>query len=114
MAIARKAFVWGLFAAGGTLVALVFPVIIGLFFLLSAGYTPRNLEFEPLHSALQHWALALGFFVVLVLAAWHAAHRLRILVQDLGLRADRAVALVAYTLAGLFTLLTAFTLYLLQ
>ncbi|MGZ9103908.1 MAG: hypothetical protein ACXW3Y_13700 [Rhodoplanes sp.] len=37
---------------------------------------------------------------------WHAAHRLRSCAHDFGIRADTAVAVVLYALAGLGTLLT--------
>jgi fumarate reductase subunit D len=37
---------------------------------------------------------------------WHAAHRLRVTVHDFGVRADKQVAIVVYSLAGLGTLLT--------
>ena len=106
MAIARKAFVWGLFAAGGTFVAMLFPVLILVFVLVSAGMAPDGLEYMQLKSALGQWPISLALFVVLVCAAWHAAHRLRIVMHDLGIRSDKRIATVVYLLAGLYSVLT--------
>ena len=114
MAIVRKAFVWGLFAAGGTLAAMLFPVLILLFVLVSAGFIPQGLEYSQMKAALGQWPLALGLFAVLVFGAWHAAHRARIFLHDLGIRSDGWVALFAYALAGLFTAFIAVALYMLQ
>jgi len=111
MAIARKAFVWGLFAAGGTLAAMLFPVLILVFVLVSAGMVPDGLEYVQLKSALGQWLIAMALFVVLVCAAWHAAHRLRIVMHDLGIRSDKRIATAAYLLAGLYSVLTAGALY---
>lgn len=113
MAIARKAFVWGLFAAGGTLAAMLFPVLILVFVLVSAGLVPDGLEYHQLKSALGQWPVALALFMVLLCAAWHAAHRLRIVMHDLGLRSDKRVARLAYSLASLYSVLTAGAFYLL-
>lgn len=113
MAIAGKAFVWALFAAGGTLVAMLFPAIILVFVLLSAGFIPEGLEYRQMKFAFGLWPVALVFFLVLVFAAWHAAHRLRIVMHDLGLRSDKRVAMVAYSLAGLYSVLTAGAFYML-
>jgi fumarate reductase subunit D len=113
MAIARKAFVWGLFAAGGTLAAMLFPVLILVFALVSAGLVPVGLEYQQLKSTLGQWPVALVLLGVLVCAAWHAAHRLRIVMHDLGLRSDKPVATAAYLLAGLYSVLTAGAFYLL-
>lgn len=41
MAIANKALVWSLFAAGGTLTAFLFPVLIFLFLAVSLGWVRR-------------------------------------------------------------------------
>lgn len=113
MAIADKAFVWALFAAGGTLAAMLFPAVILLFVLLSAGFIPDGLEYRQLKYGLGLWPVALVFFAALVFPAWHAAHRLRIVMHDLGLRSDKWVAAAAYSLAGLYSVMTAAAFYIL-
>lgn len=107
MAIANKAFVWALFAAGGTLTALLFPALIALFLLVSLGRVPAGLEFEPLHAFLSGWPGRIFLVVLVALPAWHAAHRLRVLAHDFGIRADRGVAMLVYALAGVATVLAA-------
>jgi fumarate reductase subunit D len=107
MAIANKAFVWALFAAGGTLTALLFPALIALFLLVSLGRVPTGLEFTPIHAFAASGFGQVVLFVVVALSAWHAAHRLRVLAHDFGLRADRGVAMVVYALAGVATVLAA-------
>jgi len=107
MSIANKAFVWLLFAAGGTLTALLFPVLIALFLLVSAGVVPSGLEYEAMHGFASSIIGRTALFVVVSLSAWHAAHRMRVLAHDLGIRADRAVAWTVYSLAAIATVTAA-------
>ncbi len=106
MAIAKKALVWGLFAAGGTLTSFVFPALIVLFLLLALGMTPDGLQFEPLRAFAGSWYGKLVLFGVLFLALWHAAHRARVMLHDFGIRADGLVAAILYLLAAAGTVLT--------
>jgi len=46
MTIAKKSVVWGLFAAGGTISAFVFPVLIALFLMVALGKVPTGLQYE--------------------------------------------------------------------
>jgi fumarate reductase subunit D len=108
MTIAKKAVVWGLFAAGGTLTSFVFPALIVLFLLLAMGIIPTGLQFDQLHVFASSWLGKLCLFVVLFLSLWHAAHRLRVVVHDFGVRQDKLVARAVYTVAALGTVLTAF------
>ena len=103
MAVANKAFVWLLFAAGGTLTALLFPVVIALFLLLSMGQVPSNLDYGTMHAFASSWIGRLAFFTVISLSAWHAAHRMRSLTHDLGIRSDKPIAILVYTLAAAAT-----------
>lgn len=107
MAIANKALVWGLFAAGGTLTAFVFPALIFLFLLISFGYVPDGLQYEPIHTFFASWPFKLVLFGVLFLSLWHAAHRLRSVAHDFGIRNDVLVARIAYSIASIGTLLAA-------
>jgi len=111
MAIAKKAVVWGLFAAGGTLTAFVYPVLIALFLLIATGNVPDGLEYAKFHSFAASFIGKLGLFIVLFLSLWHAAHRLRVVAHDFGIRKDKLVANAVYLVAAIATVLTAFYLF---
>lgn len=111
MAIAKKAIVWGLFAAGGTLSSFVFPALILLFLLLASGHTPIGLDYEQARSFAAGWMGKISLFVVISLSLWHAAHRLRVVFHDFGVRRDQMVAKTVYVIAAVGTLLAAFYLY---
>jgi len=108
MAIAKKAIVWGLFAAGGTLTAFVFPALIALFLFTAMGDVPTNLQFDQIHAFASSWLGKAGLFIVLFLSVWHAAHRLRVVAHDFGIRMDAMVANALYGLAAIATVLTAY------
>ncbi len=108
MAIAKKAVVWGLFAAGGTLTAFVFPALIAIFLLVATGYVPDGLQFDQIHSFAASWVGKACLFVVLFLSVWHAAHRLRVVAHDFGIRKDALVANAVYSVALICTVLAAF------
>ena len=108
MAIAKKAIVWGLFAAGGTLTAFIFPALIALFLLIATGNVPEGLQFEQIHTFASSWLGKASLFIVLFLSVWHAAHRLRVVAHDFGIRKDALIANVVYTIATIGTVLTAF------
>ena len=108
MAVAKKAIVWGLFAAGGTLTAFVYPALIALFLLVATGNVPDGLQFEQIHNFLASWLGKACLFVVLFLSVWHAAHRLRVVAHDFGIRKDTLIANAVYTVAAICTVLAAF------
>ena len=98
---------WGLFAAGGTVTAFVTPVMIfvtGLAVPLGI-LSPEVLAYERVHAFVANWLVKIGLFGVLFLSLWHAAHRMRITIHELGVRMDGLVASVLYGLAALLTLL---------
>ena len=111
MSIARKSVVWGLFAAGGTISAFLFPAVIALFLLVALGRVPDGLEFEPLYAFAGHWVGKISLFLVISLSLWHSAHRLRVVFHDFGVRRDKAVANAVYLVAAAGTVMTAFYLY---
>ena len=111
MSIAKKSVVWGLFAAGGTISAFVFPAMITMFLLIALGKTPAGLQFENIHAFATNWLGKLGLFVVISLSLWHAAHRLRVVFHDFGVRLDKVVANAVYLVALIGTVMTAFYLY---
>lgn len=108
MAIAKKAFIWGLFAAGGTVAAFIFPALIVLFLLIAMGNVPDGLQFEQFHAFAASWLGKACLFGVLFLSLWHAAHRLRVVAHDFGIRKDTLVANVVYTIAAIGSVLTAY------
>jgi fumarate reductase subunit D len=106
MAISHKAPFWFLFAAGGTVVAFVLPIMIFMTGLAPAlGIFSDALSYDGMHSFVEGWFVKLVLFGIITLAAWHAAHRLRVVAHDFGIRADSTVAAVVYGLAALATLL---------
>ena len=111
MSIAKKAVVWGLFAAGGTISAFLFPALIGLFLLVAIDKVPPGLEFGSISSFASHWIGKSVLFLVIFLSLWHAAHRLRVVFHDFGVRKDKAVANAVYLVAAFGTVVTAFYLY---
>lgn len=111
MAIAKKAVVWGLFAAGGTVAAFLFPALIALFLLVAAGKTPPGLQYESLYGFVSSLPGKIILFIVISLALWHAAHRLRVVFHDFGVRMDKTVARAVYLVAAIGTVMTAFYLY---
>jgi len=103
----NKPVVWGLFAAGGTLTAFFTPVLVVLTLLAAEGHTPELLTYDRLHALAAHWAGKAALFAIVFLSLWHAAHRLRITLHDLGVRSDTLVAWMVYCLAAVGTVAAA-------
>ncbi len=116
MAKVNKALFWSLFAAGGTLTAFVFPVLALITLIAAHGSPPDGIpeimKFEQMQGLLANWFGKLAAFGTVSLALWHTAHRLRVGLHGLGLRADGLVAFLSYGVALIGTSLTAY--YLLQ
>ena len=111
MAIAKKSVVWGLFAAGGTVAAFLFPALIALFLLVAIGQVPDGLQYGSLAGFVSGWFGKLLLFFVISLALWHSAHRLRVVFHDFGVRKDKFVAMAVYLIAALGTIMTGWYLY---
>ena len=111
MTIAKKAVVWGLFAAGGTLTAFIYPALIALFLLIAMGNVPDGLQYVQIHTFAASWIGKVALFIVLFLSLWHAAHRLRVVAHDFGMRKDKLVANTVYLVAAIGTVLTVFYLF---
>lgn len=95
----RAPLLWLLFGAGGMLAALLGPMLVfitgiavPLGWTLPADYLsyPRALAFA------QHWAGKLFLAAVIVLFAWHAAHRIFHSLHDLGIPAGMTAKLACY------------------
>jgi len=101
MARSNKPIVWAPFAAGGTLTAFLTPVLILITLLAELGHVPEALTYDALRGFAGHWLAKLALVAVVFLSLWSAAHRLRITLYDLGVRADSWVAAAVYSAAGL-------------
>lgn len=99
MAKSSKPVVWGVFAAGGTVTAFVTPVLVLLTLLAALGHVAGLLAYDGLHAFASHWLGKSLLFAIVFLSLWHAAHRLRITLHDLGVRSDTSVAVLVYAAA---------------
>lgn len=111
MAKSNKPIFWSLFAAGGTLAAFLAPVLVVLFLLNALGRTPSILGYASLHAFAANGLGKLAMLGVITLFLWHAAHRLRVTLHDLGVRQDAKVAVMLYAAAGAATALTVLYLF---
>lgn len=107
MAKSNKPIFWSLFAAGGALAAFLAPVLVLLFLLLALGQPPGVFDYDRAHTFAASWPGKLFLASVITLFLWHAAHRLRVTLHDVGLRQDAIVAVVVYLLAASGTALAA-------
>lgn len=107
MARSAKAIPWFLFAAGGSITAIVLPVLILVTNIGPAvGLFHGAMSYDAMYGFVSNWLVRLILFGIIFFGLWHAAHRLRSCAHDFGLRADTPVAVVLYGLAGLGTLVT--------
>ena len=112
MSVSNKPIIWSLFAAGGTITALLTPVLVLLFALaVPLGLlAPEALSYTQLQSMLENPFIRLIVFGVLFLSLWHSAHRMRITVHDFGLRSDGVAVFIFYGLAAVATVFLAIAL----
>ncbi|HRW60443.1 MAG: hypothetical protein KF815_07205 [Rhodospirillales bacterium] len=104
MARSAKAVPWFLFAAGGTVLSFILPVMIFTTGIAPAlGLFTDALSYDTMSAFVGNWLVKLVLFGILTLACWHAAHRLRVCAHDFGIRADTAVAVILYGLATVGT-----------
>ena len=112
MARSNKPLVWSLFAGGGMFSAFVTPVMIFItgiavpLGLLSAG----TLAYDRILALAQNPIGKLTLFVVVFLPLWHAAHRLRMTLHDLGVPGARVAMFACYGLATLGSIAAAVSL----
>lgn len=94
MARSNEPIVWSLFAAGGMIAALCLPVTVALIgFAVPLGW----LDAQGLWDVTHHPLGRLFLFALIALPLFHAAHRLRFTLVDLGLRgASHALAVLFY------------------
>ncbi len=94
-----EAFWWSLFSAGGVVSALFLPALVfvtGL--VLPSQYAAEGRRaYEHIHDIVSWWPVRVVLFVVVLLSFFHAAHRLKHIVMDLGWRKVTApLAILCY------------------
>lgn len=108
MARSNKPVIWLPFAAGGTIAAFVMPAVMLVLLLGTLGLLPEEaLAFERISRFLGNPLVMIVVLLLLGLPLWHAAHRFRMTVQDLGVRGRtgrRILARFSYIFAALATL----------
>jgi fumarate reductase subunit D len=112
MARSNKPLVWSLFAGGGMFSAFVTPVMIfitGIAVPLGL-LSPGALAYDRVLALAQNPIGKLTLFVVVFLPLWHAAHRLRMTLHDLGVPGTRAAIFACYGLATLGSIAAAISL----
>lgn len=87
MARSNKPMLWLPFAAGGTLAAFVLPALMLSLLLAAVGiFSTEAVSYERLQAFAGHPLSKGVLLVVLLLLVWHAVHRLRMTIHDLGVR----------------------------
>lgn len=111
--VSNKPIIWSLFAAGGTVTALLTPVLVLLIALaVPLGLLPAEMfSYARMQILLESPLVRLIVFGILFLSLWHAAHRMRITVHDFGLRSDGPAAVVFYGVAAVGTVFLAIALF---
>ena len=79
----NEPFWWAMFSAGGMILAFILPALV-----VTTGFlVPAEVvEFEQLDNLFGFWLIRLAVFGVAFFAFFHAAHRIRHTLKDLGLR----------------------------
>ena len=97
----NEPLVWAPFFAGAGLSALLMPVLIMVTLLAGYGVVPSN----DLRGLLNHPLVRLAMFFLISLSLFHAVHRIRFILVDLGLHAARGlIATLCYGFAVVGTL----------
>jgi fumarate reductase subunit D len=101
MAKSNEPLVWAPFFAGAGLSALLMPVLIVI--MLAASYSGSD-AFD-LRGLLSNWFVRLILFLLISLSLFHAVHRIRFILVDLGLKSARGlIAALCYGFAVMGTL----------
>ena len=81
-------FWWGMFSVGGVVAALLIPVHVFLIGLaVPLGLIDRSLlEYGRMKSLLANPLVKIYLFVLIVLPLFHAAHRIRFSLHEMGIR----------------------------
>jgi len=108
----HKPIIWSLFAAGGTVTALLLSALILLIALaVPMGFISADMfHYDRIQQLLSNPLVRLVVFGIIFLSLWHAAHRMRCTMHDFGIRADGLVAVVFYGLALIMSIVLAIAL----
>ena len=106
MAVSNKPIVWSLFAGGGLVAAFLVPVMIFVTGLaVPLGLLQENiLGFDRMLALIGNPLVKLMLFGVIFLLLWHAAHRMKMTLHDLGIGAGRTASTLCYGAATAGTL----------
>ena len=106
----NEPFWWFLFSGGGMVAAMLVPVHILIHGLaVPLGLIP--LTHAQLMGLLQYKLVKLYALVLIALPLFHAAHRIRFILEDIGLHAQRTLlAVLCYGAAIVGTILTVWVL----
>lgn len=101
---------WVLFGAGGMLAALFGTMLVfitGIAAPLAWPFGPDLLSYPRVLAFAQNW-IGKGFlFAVIALFAWHAAHRIKVTLHDVGIHPGPLAKLVCYGSALAITIVAA-------
>jgi len=101
MAKSNEPLVWAPFFAGAGFSAVFMPVLIIIMLFASYG-GPASLDLRDL---VNHWYVRVALFILISLSLFHALHRIRFILVDLGLKAVHGlIAVLCYSLAVIGTL----------
>ena len=101
MAKSNEPLVWAPFFAGAGVSAILMPVLIIITLVISY----CGPEFIDLPGLLNHWLVRLVLFFLISLSLFHAVHRIRFILVDLGLKsAGGLIAALCYGFAIMGTL----------
>ena len=84
-------FWWGMFSVGGVVAALLVPIhifIAGLAIPLGL-LDPEALSYDRMRELMNHPVAKVYLFILVVLPLYHAAHRIRFSLYELGVREFR-------------------------
>ncbi len=105
---------WSFFSIGGLIAALVVPVLI----FIDGFAVPLNLieesafSYQNLQLYLQNSLVEIFFFIIIVFPLFHAAHRIRFSLYELGVREfSLSIDFICYGFATVCAIVTALILY---
>lgn len=104
---------WALFGAGGMLAALIGPALVfitGIAVPFGVMLVPDTMSYRSMLALSEHWAGKCFILAVIALFLWHAAHRIAILLHDLGIHAVAVIKISCYGFALLGSMVAAYTL----
>lgn len=97
MARSNEPLVWSFFSAGGVLTAFLFP---GLALAVSGWFGPGILgDYDAMRAAVTNPIVGAAITLILFVSLFHAMHRIRFVLFDLGVKLGPVLAIVCYGLA---------------